>query len=72
MADSHAIWAQHSSGAFSQIDLRDSTKPLDAIPRTAATWEASGSMAFVVDRKEKWEIPYDDMYVLPLLRKPFS
>lgn len=59
--DSHALWAQHSAGSFSQIDLRDVTKPLDAVPRVAATWEATGTLAFVSDRKMRWEIPYDDL-----------
>ncbi|KAJ7685293.1 hypothetical protein DFH06DRAFT_37253 [Mycena polygramma] len=59
--DSHAIWASHSSGMFSQIDLRDTSKPIDAIPRMAATWEASGSLTFVADRKVRWEAPYDDI-----------
>lgn len=63
-ADSHAMWAQHSTGAFSQLDLRYSHKPLDAIPRVAATWDAAGSLAFVTDRPRRWEIPYDDLYVL--------
>lgn len=61
--DSHAIWALHSSGLFSQIDLRESTRPIDAIPRMAVTWEASGSLAFVADKKLRWEIPYDDVFV---------
>ena len=60
-ADSHAIWAQHASGTFSQIDLRDATKPIDAIPRVATTWEATGSLAFVTERKDPREIPYDDL-----------
>ncbi|KAJ7125451.1 hypothetical protein C8R43DRAFT_1030196 [Mycena crocata] len=66
--DSHAVWATHSSGMFSQIDLRDATKPIDAIPRTAATWEASGSVAFVANRRIPWEIPYDDIWpgLLPI------
>ncbi|KAJ7940535.1 hypothetical protein B0H13DRAFT_2396675 [Mycena leptocephala] len=59
--DSHAIWATHASGMFSQIDLREATKPIDAIPRVAAAWEASGSLAFVADRKLRWEAPYDDI-----------
>ncbi|KAJ7709805.1 hypothetical protein B0H17DRAFT_238977 [Mycena rosella] len=59
--DSHAIWATHASGMFSQIDLRDATRPIDAIPRVAAAWEASGSLAFVTDRKVRWEVPYDDI-----------
>lgn len=59
--DSHAIWAQHTSGSFSQIDLRDTTKPLDAIPRVAATWGATGSLAFVTEKKDICEIPYDDL-----------
>jgi WD repeat-containing protein 24 len=62
--DSHAIWAQHWSGTFAQLDLRDSIKPLDSIPRVAATWEVSGSLAFVSDQRKRWEPPYDDMYVL--------
>ncbi|KAF7338217.1 WD-REPEATS-REGION domain-containing protein [Mycena venus] len=59
--DSHAIWATHSSGMFSQIDLREATKPIDAIPRMAAAWEASGSLTFVADRRVRWEVPYDDI-----------
>ncbi|KZT07377.1 uncharacterized protein LAESUDRAFT_677793 [Laetiporus sulphureus 93-53] len=59
--DSHAIWAQYSSGAFAQLDLRQATRPLDAIPRTAMSWTAAGSLAFVTDRPSRWEIPYDDI-----------
>ncbi|KAK7020532.1 WD-repeats-region domain-containing protein [Favolaschia claudopus] len=59
--DSHAIWATHSSGMFSQIDLREASKPVDAIPRMAATWEASGSLTFVADKRVRWEVPYDDV-----------
>ncbi|KAG7450975.1 WD40 repeat-like protein [Guyanagaster necrorhizus] len=59
--DSHAIWAQHSSGMFSQIDLRDATKPLDAITKVSASWEASGTLAFVSNDKKLWEPPYDDV-----------
>ncbi|KAF8885529.1 hypothetical protein BD779DRAFT_1533641 [Infundibulicybe gibba] len=59
--DSHAVWAQHTSGTFSQIDLRQCTRPLDAIPRVSAVWEASGSMAFVAGRRPRWEVPYDDI-----------
>jgi WD repeat-containing protein 24 len=57
------MWAQHSSGTFSQLDLRESVKPLDAIPRLAVAWEPSGTLAFAADRPMKWEIPYDDVYV---------
>jgi hypothetical protein len=59
--DSHAVWAQHPSGTFSQIDLREATKPLDAITCTSTTWETFGSLAFVVNKKHRWETPYDDM-----------
>ena len=59
--DSHALWAQNASGSFSQLDLRDTTKPLDNIPRSAVTWSANGSLTFVADRKDIWEIPFDDM-----------
>lgn len=57
---SHAIWAQHTSGAFTQFDLHDTTKPLDSIPRAALSWEATGSMSLVVDKMDPLEIPYDD------------
>lgn len=60
-ADSHAVWAQHSSGTFSQLDLRQSIKPLDNVPRAAASWDASGSLAFVTDKPRRWEVPFDDM-----------
>ncbi|KAL6299508.1 hypothetical protein BKA93DRAFT_805989 [Sparassis latifolia] len=60
-ADPHAIWAQHSSGTFSQLDLRQASKPLDAIPRTSVTWDASGSLTFVSDRPRPWDVPYDDI-----------
>ena len=60
-ADSHAAWVQHTSGMFSQIDLRDCTKPIDAISRVAVSWEASGTLAFVADRPTSCEMPYDDM-----------
>ncbi|KAI0351880.1 hypothetical protein OH77DRAFT_1498292 [Trametes cingulata] len=59
--DSHALWAVHSSGTFSQLDLRQSRKPLDAIPRSAISWSTSGSIAFVTDRPKRWEVPYDDV-----------
>jgi hypothetical protein len=62
-ADPHTIWAQHSSGTFSQLDLRHSFKPIDAIPRTSVTWEAGGSLAFLSGRQNRWEVPFDDVYV---------
>lgn len=58
---SHGIWAQHTSGAFTQFDLHETSKPLDAISRAALSWEATGSMVFVVDKKDNLEIPYDDV-----------
>ena len=60
-SDSHAIWAQQASGSFSQFDLWETTKPIDAVSRVAVTWEVGGSMTFVADSKERWEIPYDDV-----------
>ncbi|KAI0255356.1 hypothetical protein BJV78DRAFT_1273608 [Lactifluus subvellereus] len=59
--DSHALWAQHPSGTFAQLDLRISYRPLDAVPRLAASWTASNSLTFVVDKKSTWEVPYDDL-----------
>ena len=64
--DSHALWALHQSGTFSQLDLRQSRRPLDAIPRSAISWNTSGSIAFVTDRPKRWEVPYDDVCVLAL------
>ncbi|KZT72008.1 hypothetical protein DAEQUDRAFT_686910 [Daedalea quercina L-15889] len=60
-ADSHAIWAQHSSGAFSQLDLRFCNKPLDAVSRLAVTWDPMGTLAFAMDQRKRWEVPYDDV-----------
>jgi WD repeat-containing protein 24 len=59
--DSHALWVQHSSGTFAQLDLRNSYRPLDAVPSLAASWAVSDSLAFVTDKKIPWEVPYDDM-----------
>ncbi|PPQ63564.1 hypothetical protein CVT24_004861 [Panaeolus cyanescens] len=59
--DSHALFAQHNNGSFSQMDLRETTKPLDSIPRVAATWEPTGSMSFIAEQKSEWEVPYDDI-----------
>ncbi|KAL1747561.1 hypothetical protein HDZ31DRAFT_80400 [Schizophyllum fasciatum] len=56
-----ALWAQHTSGAFVQYDLRECTRPLDAIPRVAAAWEPAGSLALVADHPDRWEVPYDDV-----------
>ena len=64
-ADSHTLWAQHSSGTFSQLDLRQSYKQIDSIPRTSVTWRAGGGLAFVSARKSQWEVPYDDVYAVP-------
>jgi hypothetical protein len=63
--DSHALLVQHSSGTFAQVDLRQSTRPIDSVSRVALSWNAvdgpDGALAFVADKKGKWEVPYDDM-----------
>ncbi|KAI0093423.1 hypothetical protein BDY19DRAFT_923627 [Irpex rosettiformis] len=61
-ADSHTLWAQHFSGTFQQLDLRYSTRALDAIPRLAVSWDPTGSLVFVADSPKHWEIPYDDIH----------
>ncbi|KAI0082042.1 hypothetical protein K474DRAFT_1671564 [Panus rudis PR-1116 ss-1] len=61
-SDPHALWAQHVSGSFSQFDLRQMSKPLDAVTKVATTWDATGSMFFVADKPRRWEIPYDDIH----------
>ncbi|KAJ3718424.1 hypothetical protein C8R42DRAFT_144193 [Lentinula raphanica] len=58
---SNTIWTQHGSGTFSQLDLRDATKPVDAIPRESLTLDASGSLTFVSSIVNRWEVPYDDI-----------
>ncbi|KAH8118718.1 WD40 repeat-like protein [Phellopilus nigrolimitatus] len=59
--DSHALWVQHPSGAFSQMDLRYCDKPIDSVPRSALTWTPTGSLTFVNDSPDRWEVPYDDI-----------
>ncbi|TFK20632.1 WD40 repeat-like protein [Coprinopsis marcescibilis] len=59
--DSHALWAQHSSGTFSQFDLRETSKPIDSISRVSGTWGPRGSLAFITDHRSRWETPYDDI-----------
>lgn len=58
------------NGSFTQIDMRDISKPLDAIPRTSTTWTPQGALAFITDNVPSWEIPYDDMYVAILIMVP--
>jgi hypothetical protein len=68
--DSHALWVQHASGTFAQVDLRRSVRPIDAIPRVSLSWnvgasgDTDGALAFVSDKRARWEVPYDDMSVL--------
>ncbi|KAE9395915.1 hypothetical protein BT96DRAFT_966607 [Gymnopus androsaceus JB14] len=59
--DEGSLWTQHSSGMFSQIDLRDATRPIDAMPRVSLTSDPSGSLTFVSGSASRWEIPYDDI-----------
>ena len=63
--DSHAVLVQHASGTFAQVDLRHSRRPIDAVPRVALSWNAvdgkEGALAFVADKRGKWEVPYDDV-----------
>ncbi|VDB85195.1 unnamed protein product [Peniophora sp. CBMAI 1063] len=59
--DSHALWAQHTSGAFSQLDLRHAYRPIDGVPRSSASWDAAGTLTFVADDSPYFEPPYDDL-----------
>jgi hypothetical protein len=67
--DSHALWVQHASGTFAQVDLRRSVRPIDAVPRVALSWnvgidgDTDGTLVFVSDRRARWEVPYDDVFV---------
>ena len=60
--DSHTMWAQDSSGMFTQLDLRHSFKPIDSILHASVAWEAAGVLAFVCGRWGRWEVPFDDVY----------
>ncbi|KAG0696924.1 hypothetical protein DFH29DRAFT_812461 [Suillus ampliporus] len=66
--DSHALWVQHASGTFAQVDLRRSVRPIDAVPRMALSWnvgvdgDTDGTLAFVSDKRARWEVPYDDIH----------
>lgn len=60
-SDSHALWTQHFSGAFSQIDLHFAEKPVESVPRVALCWDSTNLLAHVTDVPGLTEIPYDDM-----------
>jgi hypothetical protein len=59
--DPYALVAQNTNGTFTQLDMRDTSKPLDAISRTATSWTPEDGLAFVTDDAPSWEVPYDDM-----------
>jgi len=65
-ADPYTLLAQSTNGTFTQLDMRDVTKPLDTISRASITWTPSSTFAFVIDNAPRSEIPYDDMYVQSL------
>jgi len=60
-ADPYALLAQSTNGTFTQLDMRDVTKPLDMISRASITWTPNSTLAFVIDNAPRSEIPYDDM-----------
>ena len=45
------------------VTVTNAHTPIDCVPRTALTWDASGSLTFATDYQRPWEVPYDDMYV---------
>ncbi|KAF5345968.1 hypothetical protein D9756_010921 [Leucocoprinus leucothites] len=61
-ADPYTLLAQNTNGTFTRLDMRDMSRPLDAISRTATTWTPSGALAFVTDNAPRWEVPYDDIH----------
>lgn len=65
-ADPYTLLAQNTNGTFTQLDMRDVTKPLDTISRALITWTPNSTLAFVIDNAPRSEIPYDDMYVQSL------
>lgn len=56
-----ALWATYGNGTLVQHDLRDCSRPLDSIPRSALAWEASGSITYANDAVTAWDQPYDDV-----------
>ncbi|KZS86479.1 hypothetical protein SISNIDRAFT_491919 [Sistotremastrum niveocremeum HHB9708] len=59
--DSHTAWSHTLSGTFSQLDLSICSKPIDLVGRNSMTWDGMGTLGFVIDAVDKWEIPYDDI-----------
>ncbi|KAG1837022.1 hypothetical protein C8R48DRAFT_782829 [Suillus tomentosus] len=45
-----------------------SVRPIDAVPRVTLSWnvgvdgDTDGTLAFVSDRRARWEVPYDDIH----------
>lgn len=62
-SDPYTLLAQNTNGTFTQLDMRDISKPIDAVSRMATCWTPQGGIGFVLDRSSSWEVPYDDMYV---------
>jgi len=60
-SDSHSLWAQYSSGTFSQLDLREAHKPILSVTRVASTWDVAGSLTFVTNKPSRVDPPYDDV-----------
>lgn len=58
--DPHALWVQHPSGAFSQMDINLSEKPIDSFPQSSLAWAPSGSLTFVNGISTNRDIPFDD------------
>lgn len=58
--DTHALWVQHPSGAFSQMDMDFCEKPIESVPRSALAWSPSGSLTFVNGVSVDRDIPFDD------------
>lgn len=61
VADSYAVHILYRSGAFVQHDLHSVTRPYDAVPRQAVSWNASSSLFFVADKPRPFDPPYDDV-----------
>lgn len=49
------------NGVMAQLDMRDRSLPLEAIPRQLVAWNAHGELAYGLDRFRPGEIPFDDL-----------
>ncbi|KZT53225.1 WD40 repeat-like protein [Calocera cornea HHB12733] len=63
-----ALLATYHNSYVVQHDLRHHTRPIDALSRTALSWDGSGRMAFATEERTEGEVPFDEPPYDPLTR----